>query len=353
MGQYYDGTKLLSMKDINGNKPEIYICTTNRTGGKTTYFGRLCVNRFLDNGEKFCLIYRYNYELDNIADKFFKDIGRLFFPTMHMRSERRGSGIFHELYIYKSHEDPKEGGKPCGYAISLNSADQIKKYSHLFSDVSRMIFDEFQSETNKYCADEIRKLLSVHTSMARGNGEQIRYVPVYMLSNPVSIINPYYVELGISNRLRQDTKFLKGDGFVLEQGFVESASIAQKESGFNRAFARNSYVAYAAECVYLNDNQAFIEKPSGSSHYICTLRYNGTDYAIRDYPGEGIVYCDDKPDRSFKSRIAVTTEDHNVNYVMLKRNEFFLANMRYYFEHGCFRFKDLKCKEAVLKALSY
>lgn len=53
MGKYYDGTKLLSMLDLNGNKPEIYLCTTNRTGGKTTYFGRLCVNRFFDKKEKF------------------------------------------------------------------------------------------------------------------------------------------------------------------------------------------------------------------------------------------------------------------------------------------------------------
>ena len=45
MGKYYDGTKLLSMLDLNGNKPEIYMCTTNRTGGKTTYFARLCVNK--------------------------------------------------------------------------------------------------------------------------------------------------------------------------------------------------------------------------------------------------------------------------------------------------------------------
>ena len=52
MPQYYDGTKLLSMQDMNGNKPEIYISTSNRSAGKTTYFNRLCVNRFLDNGEK-------------------------------------------------------------------------------------------------------------------------------------------------------------------------------------------------------------------------------------------------------------------------------------------------------------
>ena len=34
--KYYDGTKLLSMKDLDGNKPEVYMVTTNRTGGKTT-----------------------------------------------------------------------------------------------------------------------------------------------------------------------------------------------------------------------------------------------------------------------------------------------------------------------------
>ena len=332
------------MLDLNGRKPEIYICTTNRTGGKTTYFSRLLVNRFLDKGEKFALLYRFNYELDDCADKFFKDIGNLFFKGKVMESKRRASGIFHELFLDKV---------SCGYAISLNSSDQLKKYSHLFSDVSRIMFDEFQSESNHYCADEIKKLLSVHTSIARGNGEQIRYVPVYMIANPVSIINPYYVELGISNRLRDDTKFLKGDGYVLEQGFIESASIAQLDSGFNRAFASNSYVAYSAECIYLNDSKAFIDKPSGTSRYIGTLKYNGCEYGLREYSELGIVYCDDKPDSTFKYKVTVTTSDHQINYVMLRKNDLFISNLRYLFERGCFRFKDLRCKDAVLKALSY
>lgn len=342
--RYYDGTKLLSMLDINGNKPEIFLCTTNRTGGKTTYFSRLLVNRFLDSGDKFALLYRFNYELDDCADKFFKDIGNLFFKGKAMTSQRRAAGIFHELFL---------DSVSCGYAISLNSCDQLKKYSHLFSDVKRIMFDEFQSETNHYCSDEIRKLLSVHTSIARGNGKQIRYVPIYMLSNPVSIINPYYVEMGISNRLKDDTKFLRGDGYVLEQGFVESASLAQLESGFNRAFARNSYVAYSAECVYLNDSKAFIESPSGNGKYVGTLRYNGSDYGLREFADLGIIYCDDKPDYTFKFKVTVTTDDHQINYVMLRKNDLFISNLRYLFERGCFRFKDMKCKDAVLKALSY
>lgn len=344
MAKYYDGTKLLSMLDLNGKKPEIYMCTTNRTGGKTTYFGRLCVNRFLDKGEKFGLIYRYNYELDDVADKFFKDLKGLFFPDKTMTAKKRAKGIFQELFI---------NDKSCGYAIALNNSDSIKKYSHLFSDITRMLFDEFQSESNHYCTDEITKFLSVHTSIARGQGEQVRYVPVFMLANQVSIINPYYVAMGICNRLNGETKFLRGDGYVLEQGFIESASDSQKESGFNRAFKENNYVAYSSENVYLNDNYSFIEKPTGKSRYICTLKYKGNDFGVKEFAESGFIYCDDKPDSTFPMKITVTTDDHSINYVMLKRNDFFLSNLRYLFERGCFRFKDMRCKEAILNALSY
>lgn len=342
--KYYDGTKLLSMLDLNGNKPELYLCTTNRTGGKTTYFGRLVCNRFFKTGKKFCLIYRFNYELDNIADKFYKDISGLFFHGTHMESKRKASGIFHELYIDEKH---------CGYAVSLNSADQIKKYSHLFNDVDSMIFDEFQSETNHYCSNEIEKLLSVHTSIARGQGEQVRYVPVYMLSNAVSLLNPYYTALGITSRLKEDTNFLRGDGFVLEQGFIESASRAQKESGFNRAFAKNDYVAYASENVYLNDNMSFIEKPDGISKYLCTIKWCGNHYAVREYSESNIIYCDSNADLTYPLKIVSTTDDHNINYVMLKKHDFFIGNLRWYFEHGCFRFQNLESKEALLSVLSY
>lgn len=344
MSEYYDGTKLLSMMDINGDKPELYLCTSNRTAGKTTYFSRLCVNRYIDKNEKFALLYRFNYELDACADKFFKEIGSLFFNGREMISQRRAKGIFHELFL---------DGVSCGYAISLNSADQIKKYSHFFADVTRILFDEFQSETGHYCNDEVKKLLSIHTSIARGGGKQYRYVPVYMLSNAVTLLNPYYVELGISERLRQDTKFLRGVGFVLEHSFNESASKAQESSAFNRAFANNGYVAYSSQNVYLNDNKSFIEKPYGHGKYLATLKYMGCEYALREYTDLGIIYCDDKPDTTYKYKITVTTDDHEINYVMLKRNDFFLNNMKYLFERGCFRFKNMKCKAAVLKSLSY
>lgn len=347
---YYNGTKLLSLKDIDGKQPEIYIITSNRTAGKTTYFGKLLIKRFIKQGKKFCLMYRYAYELDAIADKFFKDIQALFFPEYHMTEKKRARGTFVELFL--QYGDGEE--KSCGYAVALNKSDQIKKYSHLLSDTTAILFDEFMTENNEYCANEIQKFYSVHSSIARGNGAMYRYVPVYMCANPVTLLNPYYSALGISERLDRDTKFLRGHGWVLEQGYNESAADAQTSSAFYRAFSGSEkYAAYGAQGIYLKDNDAFIDSPQGRSHYIVTLRYNGADYAIRSFPQHGIVYCDTNVDTLNPNKLSVTTDDHNINYVMLSQYSPFLQQLKMLFERGAFRFKNLQCKAAILAALSF
>lgn len=344
MSKYYDGTRLFASNDINGKRPEIFMVSGNRTGGKTTFWSKFLVDKFLKEKKKFMLIYRYQYELEDCHTKFFKDIGELFYPGMEMLSIKKGHGAYYTMTL---------NGLPCGYAVSLNGSEIVKKNSHTFNDVEYMFFDEFQSETNTYLPKEVTKLISIHTSVARGKNKQVRYVPLIMCSNSVSLINPYFTEMGISHRLRSDTKFLRGDGFVLEQNYNESASKQQKESAFNRAFSNNKYVGYASENRYLNDSQSFIDKVKGKSKYICTIRFEGSDYAIRTFEEQGIVYCDNSVDTTFPLRISVTTEDHNINYVMVKQNEWLITTLRFYFERGAFRFKNLSCKQAVMKMISY
>lgn len=342
--RYYNGSKLLSKKDINGRRAEIFMAAGNRTSGKTTWFHKKLIDDFISNGTKFGLLYRFNNELDDIANKFFKDIGTLFFKERKFESKSMSKGVYHNLYLDGIH---------CGYALAINNADQIKKMSHLFSDIGQTYFDEFQSETNHYCPKEITKFISVHQSIARGQGEMSRYVPVYMCSNCVSLINPYYVSLGIFDRLQVNTKFLRGDGFVLEQNFNIDAATLQQESAFNRAFKNDKYIGYGAQNIYLNDDYSFIEEPKGKSQYMATLRYRGQNFGIRKYPELGIVYCSPKADLYFPIKLSVTTEDHKVNYVMLKQHEFLIYEMRYYFDNGAFRFKNLQSKESILKAISY
>ena len=344
---YYDGTKLLSMKDINGNKPELYLVTSNRTAGKTTYFVRKEINAVKKKGEKFAVLVRHGSDLKNVENRIFKDVNSLFFPDMKMTSAKGLENAFVELRL---------NDEPCGYAIAINNARKIKEVSHLLSDVSSIFFDEFQAMDSHYCVDEVNKLADIHTSLARGHGEQRKYLPVYMCSNTVSIINPYFTKLGISHRLREDTKFLRGDGFVLEQNYNESAAKAIQKSGFARAFSSDTedkYFKYASQAVYLEDNKAFISKPSGRNFYKATIKYNGKNFGVREFLENGIIYVDQNPDMTFPVKIATTTEDHNINYVMLRRSSVFISDLRFYFEKGVVRFENLGAKEAFLKTISY
>lgn len=351
--KYYDGTKLLSLMDSEGNLPDIYLCTTNRTGGKTTYFNRLLFKRFLEGKGKFMLIYRYKYELCNIADAFFGDIRKLFFPEYELTEKAMVKGAYLELFA----TGPGMEKESCGYAVSLSSAKNIKVISHLFCDVNRVLFDEFQSETNDYAPDELSKFMSIQKSIARGNGMQYRRVPFYMLSNAVSLLNPYYTALGISYRIQENTKFLRGPGWVMEQGYVASAAEAQRESGFNKAFAGSKYIEYAEQNIYLNDNKTFIERMTsaeyGNPRYLCTLKYKDKYFSLKEFDQFGLVYCDSSYDDSFPIKLALTVNDHDYNF-QLVNNQYMLGwKLREAFEHGQFRFKNMECKECIMSLLSY
>lgn len=351
--KFYDGTKLLSLKDINGNPPEIYICTSNRQAGKTTYFSRLLFNRFLKGKGKFILIYRNQNELCAIDDKFFNDIKPLFFSEYVMMSKPLVPQKIIELFTKKETDD-KNAWVSCGYAVALRSAPKLKPYSHLLTDATSMLFDEFQPEGNEYLPHEIDNFISLHTTVARGKGKQTRYVPVFLVSNAVTILNPYYSALGISDRLNKDTKFLRGVGFVMESAYNESASNALKSSGFAQAFSNTNYISYASgQAVYLNDKLAFIEKPKGQSRYLATLAFEGEMFAVREYTEQGIIYVDDSPDASYPLKIAVSSDDHDVNWILLENSAIFIWRIRTLFEHGACRFKNLQSKRALLKLISY
>lgn len=355
--KYYDGGPLLGRTDINGQKPEIFICTTNRSAGKTTFFGRYCVKRFLQNKEKFALLYRYQNELDNVEEKFFKDLSENFFPTYAMTSKKGSGGKYRELFLienYKIKEEITDSDLiPCGYAMALNSAVSIKKYSHMFSDTFRIIMDEFQSEDNCYLPDEVNKFISIHTSIARGGGKMSRYVPTILIANPVSIINPYYTALGISKRLNNKTRFLRGDGWVLEQGYSQEASSAQESSLFNRAFKDVAYQAYNTQGVYLNDNLSFVQKPSGKMKYSCTLYYKGKNYHVASYPDAGYFYVGNGCDETFPVKIAMTVGDHDLNIVLINEYKWLTDHLKKMFNLGLFRFQDLDCKNVFIDLISY
>lgn len=343
---FYDGTKLISMKDKNGNEPEIYIATGNKSQGKTFFYNRLMVNKFLDKGEKFILLYRYAVELENCVEQFFGDIGPKKFPTYEMTSKRQAKGKFYSLFL---------NDKPCGFAISVNSADFVRKNAHYFNQCDNMLFDEFMPMSDyDYCPDEVNKFMMIHSSIARGEGKMYRPVKCYLVGNLISKINPYYVALNLHKDLPDNAKYYRGDGFVVEVCMNESAKKEQEQSAFNRAFSgmNNSIMKSDLEGTYARDSNNFVEKLTGSNQYLFTIVYDGVDYAIRQYTDLGLIYISDNADVSYPTKIAVTTADHDVNHIMLQSCQMQIVILRNLFNKGCVRFKNNMCKKAFLELVA-
>lgn len=345
--KFYDGTKLLNEKDIDGNTPEIFLVESNRSDGKTTWFIRFLVNRFKEHGEKFMVLYRFNYEITDCAEKVFG--GLKFFPENEgdtYKSIGRMKNLYSELYI---------NNKCCGYAVSLNSADKLKTASHVFNDVSHMFMDEFQSETDHYCTDEVQKLLSIHSSAARSYGQHTRYLPLYMASNYVTILNPYYYALGITPRLNKSVKWLHGKGWVLHCNFNEEAAKSAVEgSTFNKAFAntQSNYIAYLSERNYLNDDNSGIE-PNHSltgMRYVFTLKDGKELYSV--WTDEQILFVTNRGvDKQWYRKYTTGLPDGE--YISVGAGDLFILNLRTRFRLGVFRFRNINSRNALIALIRF
>lgn len=343
LGEYWTPTTLLSQKDINGEIPEIYMVEGNRTAGKTYGMKKVTYRRAIKHNSQFVILMRFAYELSDCASAFFKDLADIDYPGFEMTSKCRCKGLYHELYVNDKH---------MGYALAISTSDALRKISPLFHDVNAIFMDEFQSEQDKYVSREVEKLQSIHTTIARGKGKQRRYLPIYMASNAVSEINPYYYEMGITGKLDDKTKILKGDGWVLERTFNENASKLLLESGVSRAFKNNQYSQFAANNVSLNDTKAFISKIDGNKSYRHTILYSGEKFGVWESE-YGYLYVSHNVNESYPVKLSFTTKDHDINYIMLDKQDLLINKWRLFFKRGLFRFQDLRCRNVIMDIIAY
>lgn len=332
--KYYDGTKLLSLLDIFGKTPTLFFCVGNRTAGKTYFFKRMLLNRFRKKRKKFLILKRYNYEIQGTAEAFFKDIEEIErkFHGHIMTEKSFANGMMAELFY---------DGEPCGYVIAINQADLVKKMSTRFVDVEAIFFDEFQSETNKYCPQEVAKFRSILISIARGGGKQARHVPVYMCSNSVTVLNPYFVEYDIAKRLEKNTKFMRGNGWVLEQTYNESAAEALRREHAHMTGSKD--LAYATGEMYLLDSEAFIEGVGGQKSPLLTIIHGQERYGVWHCKG-GIVLINEKIDPSCKLVAAFNSQDHTVESQFLTKTSGIMRTLKQCYNEGSVRFSSQKAK---------
>ena len=340
---------LLNLKDKNHETPEIFIVTSNRTGGKTYGISKVLLEDYFEKGEKFALLTRWTKDLGNVANGIMDVVIKDNYPDYELVEEVRMNGVYSQIFLTHKISDKETHKECCGYVLPINGSDNIKKISSLFYDVCTMFLDEFQAE--KYCPNEVNKFTNLHFSIARGGENGVRYVKTILASNTIDITNPYFEALDMSSKIQTTTKKYRGEGFVYLNYQNEIVANAQRESAFNRAFASNKQIMSNIDNSWLNNNWVSVGKPDGTwgrGKYICTIVDENNKYGVLHYDND-FWYIGRRIDITCPN-IYSMSENGTENIEVVQRC-FALANISKAFLRGLVRFSDVSVKDKILRII--
>lgn len=343
--EHYTNDKLLEAM-TKKNAEVALVCSRGRSLGKTFSFVKTFVEHFEETGEKVILMCRTQNQVGEIADGIMKGYLEVKRPGYFIKEVRKGYGVYGDVLLCHM-EDEEIVKEHMGYVIPLNAADKIKTISSKFVDSWCMFFDEFQPESGRYLPDEVNKLMSIHTSVARGGGQSRRFFPIYLCSNSINIFNPYFVAMGLTSKIQPNTRVYGEEGkFVYERCHVEGLSTGRKLSGAELTFGGTN--VYDDDNSWLTADDAIICKPDnwGRSVYIATLLRGSESYGVHLYPQVGYMYVSRTIDKTSSYVYNMSLEDGNLNVPFIRSTGIF-KQLRSQFELGMVRVQDGGVKDII------
>jgi hypothetical protein len=169
--------------------------------GKTYGAKRKAIRDYLNKGDQFIYLRRYNTELKSVKTTFIADIAHEF-PQLTFRLQGE------ELQARPTGTD-KQWDTMC-YFVALSKTQQKKSVS--YPRVKTIIYDEFIIDRGviHYMANEVKAFNDFYSTVDRYKDK----TRVLFLANSVSIMNPYFIEWDIAPK-RNDEWITKFNGFMV------------------------------------------------------------------------------------------------------------------------------------------
>lgn len=271
----------------------------NRGSGKTYGAKKRVIKRFIEKGEQFVYLRRFDSELEETAAEYFNDIVK--------NKEFPDAQITYSNGIYYVNE------QIAGYAMALTKAKDYKSIS--YPDVYTIIFDEFLIEDNgyvRYLKNEVKQFLSLYMSVDRYRG-----VTVFFLANSTSMINPYFLYFNLSLPYGSKT-VRKGDillHLVEDEEFIEEAL----NTRFGKLIAGTDFADYAIKNKFVYDTKTFIDHKTEKSQYYFTFIYKGDKYGVWVDYSAGKMFISLNVDPSCKIVYSLTVDDHSPNTLLINQ----------------------------------
>lgn len=268
-----------------------------RGTGKTYGWKKRAIKRFLEKGEQFVYLRRFQEELDETAETYFDDI--------ILNKEFPDAVIEYKAGCYFVND------QIAGYTMALTKAKSYKSIS--FPLVYLIIFDEFLIEDNgytRYLKNEVKQFLGLYMSVDRYRGCTVAF-----LANSVSMVNPYTLFWNIT--LPYGSNITRRGDVLLELVEVEGFEEERKKTRFGQIIAGTDFEEYAIENKFTQDNKTFIMKKTEKSTYYFTFIYKGENFGVWVDYNEGKMFVSQDVDPYCKVVYSITVDDHKPNTLLL------------------------------------
>ena len=228
-----------------------------RGHGKTYCYTKKCIDIGLEQKKiSFVVLVRYKEDINAIKDDWWSIVEHLY-PDYIFYSQRS------IIYARNSLET-----FPIGEFIALKQYMRAKRKPR--PNVRIIFFDEFLNEENDYLPNELTAFTNIVDSIMR-NRENVR---CYLVSNHISVLNPYFNYFGIT---QLGKRFTRGQhDSILE--FTDSAEFVKfrKETKFGKSIEGTEYGDYAMLGKFLLDDMTNVSKvPDSACHHQFNLILEG------------------------------------------------------------------------------
>lgn len=342
----YIPSSLLSLKDKNKQTPGIFVAASAERGpGKTTSFTYKLLRDYFDSKGacKFGLLVKAQCDTPGAAEGILNGTLSMFFPEYAVKEVCKNGGAY--SYIYLVDKDGKT--EHCGFVLALSGKKKIKTNSSKFIDVYQCFMDEILPAEDW----EIEALETVMKSIGRGHGQHARVVPVYMATNTMSVINSYFIAFDIYNKIKPETKKLRGDGIVFERADIDGLRELHQKNPVNRAL-RAGRKHDTIDTTWINDNYTnVIKNPKGWGSYIYhgTLAIGTKRLGVKWYPDVGHYMIDYRIDPS-ANVFRMTADDGEVNLPVIKGTRLF-KTLKAMVDYGNIYFASIMSKKLFMECM--
>lgn len=233
-----------------------------RGHGKTYACTKLCIDTGLEQKKiSFVVLVRYKEDINDIKDDWWSIVEHLY-PEYVFYSKRN------IIYAQNSVES-----FPIGEYVPLSRYMRAKRKPR--PHVKVIFFDEFLNEENDYLPNEVNAFLSICDSVIRNRSD----VRCYLVSNHISVINPYFNYFGF---IQLGKRFTKGQHDSLLE-FTDSEEFVKyrKTTKFGSSITDTEYGDYAMLGKMLLDDYTNVSKvPDSQLHHQFNITLEGINIDV-------------------------------------------------------------------------